>query len=232
MLWSSSDLNVRERFLFMKSSLYVCQTWRLTFLRISLTDLYILSTLYLVYILRLLDEVLTSELAIYFITYCQSITMHPRHIRQNLFKSLPHVQRVTLLYHNVSTSSPFAVFTWCFNRVFPPNIKQLDILFSYEKPFDQGPCHRFYSKNHYYQPDFYSPNSPNRFNGHQDYESKFNMPHIHHLTIYDTNPAMVILTIELFPALETLHTDIDSAVLEAGFDTANVRPTEGYMCEI
>lgn len=118
--------------------------------------------------------------------------------------------------------------TWCFNLVFPQNVEQLDMLFS----FDQEPCHQFYSKNHYYRPEFYSPNSPNRFNGHRDYESRFNMPHIRHLAIYGANPAMVILTIELFPALKTLQTDIDSSVIKAGFDAANVRPTEGHIYEI
>ncbi len=227
MLWSSSDLNVKERFLFMKSSLYVCQTWRLTFLRISLTDVHILSIPYLYYILRLLLKEPATDLAVYLISHCRSVTMHPRYIGGNLFKSLPHVRRVTLLYHSVYTWAPFYP-TWCFNLVFPQNVEQLDMLFS----FDQEPCHRFYSKNHYYRPEFYSPNSPNRFNGHRDYESRFNMPHIRHLAIYGANPAMVILTIELFPVLKTLQTDIDSTVLEAGFDAANVRPTEGHIYEI
>ncbi|KAK0205967.1 hypothetical protein DFS33DRAFT_1272551 [Desarmillaria ectypa] len=228
-LWNNSDLNLKERFLFMKSSLYVCQTWHLTFLTISLTDVHILSIHYLDYILRLSFEECTTDLAIYLISHCRSITMHPRYVRAHLLKSLPHIRRVTLLYHNVSTSFPL-ISTWCFNLVFPPSIEQLDMLFSYnttEKPIDQEPCHRFYSKNHYYSPELYSPNFPNRFSGDKDYKSKFEMPHIRHLTIYGTNPAMVILTIELFPALETLQTDIDSSVLEAGFDAANVRPTEG-----
>ncbi len=233
-LWSSSDLNVKERFLFMKSSLYVCQTWRLTFLRISLTDVHILSTPYLDYILGLSFREPTAYLAVYLISHCRSLTMHPRYIRAHLFKCLPHVRQVTLLYHNVSTSPPLNV-TWDYNLIFPPNIELLDMLFSYnttEKPFDQEPCHRFYSENHYYQPEFYSPNSPNRFDGLTYYAPRLEMPYIRHLTIYGANPAMVILTIELFPALETLHTNIDLSVIEAGFDAANVRPTEGHIYEI
>ncbi len=170
----------------------------------------ILSIPYLYYILRPLIERARHDLAVYLISHCRSVTMHPRYIGGNLFKSLPHVRRVTLLYHSVYTWAPFYP-TWCFNLVFPQNVEQLDMLFS----FDQEPCHRFYSKNHYYRPEFYSPNSPNRFNGHRDYESRFNMPHIRHLAIYGANPAMVILTIELFPVLKTLQTDIDSTVLEA-----------------
>ncbi|PBK65697.1 hypothetical protein ARMSODRAFT_1022138 [Armillaria solidipes] len=197
-LWSSSDLNVRERLLFMKSSLYVCQTWHFSFLRISLTDVHIVSTPYLVYILHLLDRVFTSDLA---------------------------VRRVTLLCHNVSTHT----HTSCLSFILPPNVEQLDMLFSYdtaEIPFDQDPCHRFYSEHHYYRPEFYSPDRLN------DYESMFVMPYIHRLTIYGANPAMVRRTIMLLPALETLHTDIDLTVFEAGFDAANVRPTEGHMYEI
>ncbi|PBK65730.1 hypothetical protein ARMSODRAFT_1052360 [Armillaria solidipes] len=233
-LWSSSDLNVKERFSFMKSSLYVCQTWRLTFLRISLTDVHILSIPYLAYILGLLFKEPTTDLAVYLISHCRSITMHPIYIRERLFKCLPHVRRVTLLCHNVSTNPPLNI-TWDYNVFFPPNVELLDMLFSYnttEKPFDQEPCHRFYSKNHYYEPEFYSPNSPIRFDGLKDYAPKLEMPYIRHLIIYGANPAMVILTIQLFPALETLHTDIDSAVLKAGFDAANVRPTEGHIYEI
>ncbi|KAK0226941.1 hypothetical protein EDD85DRAFT_1027060 [Armillaria nabsnona] len=127
-LWSSSDLNVRERLLFMKSPLYVCQTWYFTFLRISLADVHILSTPYLVYILRLLDKVFTGELAVYLASHCpctQDI------LGKTFFKSLPHVRRVTLLYHNVSTFSPF-VPTWCFNLVFTPNVS-ISTCFSHTK---------------------------------------------------------------------------------------------------
>ncbi|KAK0447974.1 hypothetical protein EV421DRAFT_106582, partial [Armillaria borealis] len=167
----------------------------------------------------------------------QPLSVHyhaPDYIRERLFKCLPHVRRVTLLCHNVSTNPPLNI-TWDYNVFFPPNVELLDMLFSYnttEKPFDQEPCHRFYSKNHYYEPEFYSPNFPIRFDGLKDYAPRLEMPYIRHLTIYGANPAMVILTIELFPALETLHTDIDSAVLKAGFDAANVRPTEGHIYEI
>ncbi|KAK0447997.1 hypothetical protein EV421DRAFT_107446 [Armillaria borealis] len=180
----------------MKSSLYVCQTWHFSFL---LIDVHILSTPYLVYILHLLDRVFTSDLAVYLISHCRSITMPPRYIRGRLLKSLPQVRRVTLLYHNVSTDT----HTSCLNFIFPPNVEQLDMLFSYntaENPFDQEPCHRFYS---YYRPEFYSPNRLN------DYESMFVMPYIRRLTIYGANPAIVRRTITLLPALETLHTDID-----------------------